>query len=93
METWQIEAIFRKDMDSSIDSYSGFYENGHRKSTGLAGHLRERGVQEPFSVVLLQISASLSAYAMRWARGFPPFWSRMQRAPLTRMASQKYAST
>ena len=36
------EAIFRKGMDPEIDSYSGFYDNGHKKNTGLAGYLRER---------------------------------------------------
>jgi nicotinamidase/pyrazinamidase len=38
-----IEAIFRKGMDRDIDSYSGFYDNGHKKSTGLAGYLNEKG--------------------------------------------------
>lgn len=42
------EAIFRKGMDTSIDSYSGFYDNGHKRSTGMAGYLRERGVREVF---------------------------------------------
>lgn len=42
------EAIFRKGMDIAIDSYSGFYDNGHRRSTGMAGYLRERGVREVF---------------------------------------------
>lgn len=36
------EAIFRKGMDSQIDSYSGFYDNGHKKKTGLAGYLKDR---------------------------------------------------
>lgn len=38
----KVEAIFRKGMDAEIDSYSGFYDNGHKKNTGLAGYLRER---------------------------------------------------
>lgn len=42
----RIEAIFRKGMNPEIDSYSGFFDNGHRKSTGLADYLRGRGVQE-----------------------------------------------
>lgn len=46
LETNTIEAIFRKGMDPEIDSYSGFYDNGHKKSTGLAGYLRERDVDE-----------------------------------------------
>src|SRR5205823_4534931 len=31
-----------------IDSYSGFYDNGHRRSTGLGEYLRGRGVDEVF---------------------------------------------
>lgn len=44
----RVEAIFRKGMDPEIDSYSGFYDNGHRKSTGLADYLRGRGVKEVY---------------------------------------------
>ena len=35
-------------MDREIDSYSGFYDNGHRKTTGLAGYLREHKVHQVF---------------------------------------------
>jgi nicotinamidase/pyrazinamidase len=42
------EAIFRKGTDPGIDSYSGFYDNGHEKSTGLTGYLKERKVKEVF---------------------------------------------
>ena len=42
----KVEAIFRKGMDKGIDSYSGFYDNGHEKNTGLAGYLRERKAKE-----------------------------------------------
>ncbi|MFC0775071.1 bifunctional nicotinamidase/pyrazinamidase [Terrimonas alba] len=40
------ETIFRKGTDSEIDSYSGFYDNRHLKSTGLAGYLRDKNVKE-----------------------------------------------
>ncbi|MFZ6052458.1 bifunctional nicotinamidase/pyrazinamidase [Halocola ammonii] len=46
LHTNRIEAIFRKGMDPDIDSYSGFYDNGHKKSTGLTGYLKEREVDE-----------------------------------------------
>lgn len=46
LETFKIEAIFRKGTDPKIDSYSGFYDNAHLKSTGLAGYLREKGADE-----------------------------------------------
>jgi nicotinamidase/pyrazinamidase len=31
----RITAVFRKGIDPSIDSYSGFFDNGHKKATGL----------------------------------------------------------
>lgn len=42
----KVEAIFRKGMDPEIDSYSAFYDNGHKKSTGLADYLRGRKVDK-----------------------------------------------
>jgi len=44
LHTEGIDKIFQKGTDPKIDSYSGFYDNGHRKSTGLAAWLREQGV-------------------------------------------------
>ncbi|HZX95056.1 MAG TPA: bifunctional nicotinamidase/pyrazinamidase [Myxococcales bacterium] len=46
LEMNRVEAIFRKGTDPAIDSYSGFFDNGHRKSTGLGDWLRGRGVTE-----------------------------------------------
>lgn len=45
LDTAQIAAIFRKGTDPEIDSYSTFYDNGHRKSTGLTGYLNELSVK------------------------------------------------
>jgi len=39
-----VTLILRKGADPAIDSYSAFFENDRRTATGLAGHLRERGV-------------------------------------------------
>jgi nicotinamidase/pyrazinamidase len=39
-----IDEIVQKGTDVNIDSYSGFFDNGHRKATGLEALLRERGV-------------------------------------------------
>lgn len=46
LETQKIEAIFRKGTNPEIDSYSGFYDNGRLKSTGLADYLRGKGVTQ-----------------------------------------------
>lgn len=40
----KIEAIFRKGMDKNIDSYSGFFDNGKKKATGMGDYLKGRGV-------------------------------------------------
>lgn len=46
LRTSKIETIFRKGTNPEIDSYSGFYDNAHLKSTGLAGYLREKAADE-----------------------------------------------
>ena len=46
IESNRIAAIFRKGMDPEVDSYSGFYDNNHQLSTGLAGYLKEKGASE-----------------------------------------------
>ncbi len=38
----------QKGTDPAIDSYSGFFDNGHRKATGLGDYLRERGVRDVY---------------------------------------------
>jgi nicotinamidase/pyrazinamidase len=43
-----VEAIFRKGTDPAIDSYSGFFDNGHLKSTGMADYLKGRKVDRIF---------------------------------------------
>jgi len=43
-----IEAIFRKGMDKNIDSYSGFFDNGKLKDTGLAAYLNGRNITDVF---------------------------------------------
>jgi nicotinamidase/pyrazinamidase len=48
LDSKRIEAIFRKGMDKNIDSYSGFFDNGKRKSTGLAPYLKGRDVTSVF---------------------------------------------
>jgi len=39
-----ITSVFKKGTDPNIDSYSGFFDNGHRKGTGLADYLKDAGV-------------------------------------------------
>ncbi|WP_133273474.1 bifunctional nicotinamidase/pyrazinamidase [Hymenobacter radiodurans] len=59
LHTNQVEAIFRKGTDPEIDSYSGFYDNGHRKATGLAAYLFGRGIT---SVYVAGLAADYCVY-------------------------------
>jgi nicotinamidase/pyrazinamidase len=45
LNTLAAALIVRKGSNPRVDSYSAFYENDHRTSTGLAGWLREKGVR------------------------------------------------
>jgi nicotinamidase/pyrazinamidase len=47
-----VEVIIRKGTDPEWDSYSGFYDNGHKKSTGLSDYLKGRKVTEVYVVGL-----------------------------------------
>ena len=44
----RIAKVFQKGTDEGIDSYSGLFDNGHRKSTGLGEWLKQKGVTEVF---------------------------------------------
>jgi nicotinamidase/pyrazinamidase len=46
LDTRRVEAVFRKGTDKAVDSYSGFYDNAQRRSTGLLGYMKEKGVTE-----------------------------------------------
>jgi hypothetical protein len=72
-------AILRKGMEPNTDSYSGFRNNwnaaGRRPPTGLAGYLRERGIDSVFCCglardVCVKWTAEDAAYS---AEGCHPF--------------------
>ncbi|MTI30336.1 bifunctional nicotinamidase/pyrazinamidase [Xanthovirga aplysinae] len=46
LKTSCILKVFQKGTDKEIDSYSGFYDNGYRKSTGLSEFLKERNIDQ-----------------------------------------------
>jgi nicotinamidase/pyrazinamidase len=45
---WRVQHVFQKGIDRDIDSYGGFYDNGHLRSTGLGEYLRLRGATDVF---------------------------------------------
>jgi nicotinamidase/pyrazinamidase len=51
LDPWDTERaamVIRKGMNPQIDSYSAFMENDGKTPTGLAGYLRERGIEHVF---------------------------------------------
>ena len=45
LDVARIMHIVRKGTDPAIDSYSGFFDNGHRQATGLEALLRAQGAE------------------------------------------------
>src|SRR5437879_8388572 len=45
-DTGRIAHVFHKGIDPKIDSYSTFFDNVHRRHTGLAHFLEQRGVKD-----------------------------------------------
>ncbi|MBZ4023688.1 nicotinamidase [Rhodobacter sp. TJ_12] len=45
LDVERADLILRKGFRAQIDSYSAFFENDHETQTGLAGYLRDRGVE------------------------------------------------
>ncbi len=44
----RINKVFKKGTDTDIDSYSGFFDNGHQRATGLGEFLREKKVKDVY---------------------------------------------
>jgi nicotinamidase/pyrazinamidase len=60
LDTTRISKVFQKGTDARIDSYSAFFDNGHRKATGLSDYLRERGVTRVYVLGLA------TDYCVKW---------------------------
>lgn len=52
LDTTKVDMIFEKGTDPGIDSYSGFFDNGHKRDTGLNDYLKKQGVDEVYVVGL-----------------------------------------
>lgn len=60
LDTSRIARVIRKGTDPEIDSYSGFFDNGHRKATGLGDYLREQKVTDVW------IAGLATDYCVKW---------------------------
>jgi nicotinamidase/pyrazinamidase len=45
-DTSRIAHVFQKGVERNIDSYSTFFDNAHRRHTGLAHYLKERSIKD-----------------------------------------------
>jgi nicotinamidase/pyrazinamidase len=45
-DTSRVAHVFHKGIDPLIDSYSTFFDNAHRRETGLADYLKKRAINE-----------------------------------------------
>lgn len=52
LDTRRIQRVFDKGIDREFDSYSGFFDNAHRRSTGLPEYLGDKGGREVWLVGL-----------------------------------------
>jgi nicotinamidase/pyrazinamidase len=57
----KVERVFYKGTDPDIDSYSAFYDNGHRKSTGLHEYLQSKAIKE------IYIAGLASDYCVKYS--------------------------
>lgn len=55
-----IHRVFYKGTDPQIDSYSGFFDNGHRHSTGLEDYLRSEGIKK------IYLCGLATDYCVKW---------------------------
>ena len=48
LERKRFSRVFHKGTDARIDSYSAFFDNAHRRATGLGDYLKERAVTDVY---------------------------------------------
>jgi nicotinamidase/pyrazinamidase len=60
LDVGRVARVFPKGTDPRVDSYSGFFDNGRRKATGLSDYLRERGVTDVYVLGLA------TDYCVKW---------------------------
>ncbi|CAN5249661.1 bifunctional nicotinamidase/pyrazinamidase [soil metagenome] len=61
LNTKKTQVIIRKGFRKEIDSYSTFYENDHKTKTGLTGYLKDRGINDLYTVGLA------SDFCVKWS--------------------------
>ena len=60
LDTKRVDQVFYKGIDPAIDSYSGFFDNGRKRATGLGEYLQQQGVTD---VVVVGLATD---YCVKW---------------------------
>jgi nicotinamidase/pyrazinamidase len=47
-DTSRVAHVFKKGTDPKIDSYSAFFDNAHRRATGLGDYLKQRAISDVY---------------------------------------------
>lgn len=53
LQTERVNTIIHKGVEANIDSYSAFFDNGHKRSTGLEAYLRQEQIDEVYIMGLV----------------------------------------
>ncbi len=60
LKTERIAKTFLKGIDPAIDSYSGFFDNGHKRATGLGDYLKEQKITH------VDVVGLATDYCVKW---------------------------
>ncbi|PHI20800.1 nicotinamidase/pyrazinamidase [Lewinellaceae bacterium SD302] len=74
LDQGKITAIFQKGTDPTVDSYSGFFDNGHRNSTGMAEWLKEKGIDTIYVMGLATDYCVKFTVLDGLGEGFKTYW-------------------
>lgn len=62
LDTRKVQVVLRKGFRKEIDSYSGFFENDKKTSTGLFALIDFAAAREPFEVVIVGIATDVCVF-------------------------------
>lgn len=60
LDVGRVTGVFRKGEDPEVDSYSGFFDNGHLHATGMGDWLQAKGVKEVW------VCGIATDYCVKW---------------------------
>ena len=93
LQTSRIDQKFTKGANRNVDSYSGFFDNGHRQSTGLGDYLKANRVEAVYVCGLAtDYCVKFTAVDAVASGSTPPAWATLTTRSRSRIASEKITS-